>query len=136
MWGGQGGGGWGSGQPQPGPGGWPSQAAVQAMPHGSVDWAALAQQWIAGNASQMMMGGGGFSAPPVARPPPPPMQTMPRFPGAGPRPPRPANIQPQPPEPLPRPPPPLMPEADLGVPGEDSGGGDEGGEMNMELEEE
>ena len=40
MWGGQGGGGWGSGQPQPGPGGWPSQAAVQAMPHGSVDWAA------------------------------------------------------------------------------------------------
>ena len=29
-----------------------------------------------------------------------------------------------------------MPEADLGVPGEDTGAGDEGGEMNMELEDE
>ena len=132
MWGGQGQGGGGQGWGNGG-GGWPSQAAVQAMPHGSVDWAALAQQWIAGNTASQMMGGGGWSpAPPVARPPPPPMpmQTMPRFPGGpGPRPPRPQD-------PLPRPPPPLMPEADLGVPGEDTGAGDEGGEMNMELEDE
>ena len=57
-----------------------------------------AQQWMAGNASQMMMSRGGFSAPP------PPMQTMPRFHGAGPQPPRPGHMPQQPLEPLPGPP--------------------------------
>ena len=106
MW--QGGGGW------PGGGGWapgwgggpvPSQAAVQALPHTSVDWAALAQQWIA-----MRDPGGG------PLPPAPPL-------GGGPLPPAP------PPAPgyssRPPPPPPLA------VPGDD-----EGGEENMELEDE
>ena len=57
-----------------------------------------AQQWLAGNASQMMMSRGGFSAPP------PPMQSMPRFHGAGPQPPRPGHMPQQPLEPLPGPP--------------------------------
>ena len=44
------------------------------------------------------MSRGGFSAPP------PPMQTMPRFHGAGPQPPRPGHMPQQPLEPLPGPP--------------------------------
>ena len=79
MWGGPGPG-WGGGG---GSGGWPNQAAVQAMPHGAVDWAALAQQWI------QMKGDG--SGPAVGHPSPmtpsfphqnaprPPAPEIPRF---------------------------------------------------------
>ena len=77
MWGGQGPG-WGGG----GSGGWPNQAAVQAMPHGAVDWAALAQQWI-----QMKGDGSGGHPPPMTpsfphqNAPRPPAPEIPRFQG-------------------------------------------------------
>ena len=105
------------------------------MPHTAVDWAALAQQWIA-------MGGGG---PGPGDPPHPPMMQTPfqhmprppaappvvtRFPGAA------ASLGN-----LPAPPPPLMPprpeQYEVPVPGEDPGHeAAEGGEANMELEDE
>ena len=127
MWSGGGWGAPGGGGGQPGWTGAQQAAFFQSMPTNQVDWAALAQQWI-----KMKEPGSEGSPPPgpprlpaIATPPlpsmstpPPPVKRMvagfsqPGVPGVAP--------------PLPNVPPP----PDIGVPGE------EGGEANMELEEE
>ena len=109
MWGNGGGHGgpgpgpWGNGG-HPGPGGgqagWPSEAAVQAMPHNTVDWAALAQQWIA------MRGDNSSHAPGPPPPPAPSFQPLVRHPSPSVT----HNTYHQQYQQPPRPPPPMIPQ--------------------------